>query len=212
MKHLHLTVLAALAATMLASVASAGIVPIAPPASLLPGALEDASNIHLIQETPDTTLAVGVNVDVTAAGLYYPGSALTPGTIPAGTRVASYILHADPPGTGLITFTGSWTAPGQILGIILSDSNLDNSDAILGNGGTAYPSGLQYRGLDFSLQIYPDFLFFNGSQLIVSVFRTARVIDQVRIITAVPEPSSMVLGLLGAVGLGMMVYRRKQTA
>lgn len=200
--------LAALAAVVLASnVAFAAIVPISPPASVVPGALEDASNIHLFQEQADYTLPVALGVDVSAAGLYFPGSALSAGSIPAGTRVASYMLHADPPGTTLTQYTGSWTSPRPILGIILSDSLLDASDAVVGNGGTSYPTGLAYRGLDFSIQVYPDFLFFNGSQLVATVFRTARVIDQVRIITLVPEPSSLALAGMGLAGLALMAVR-----
>lgn len=190
--------------------AQAAIVPISPPVSVLPGALENGGNIHLFQEQADVTLTSALQVDVSAIGLYFPGSALSPSVIPAGTRVASYMLHSDPRGIFPTQYTGYWVAPRKIIGIILSDSRLDASDAILGNPGTLYPTGVAHRGLDFSLPIFPDLLFFDGSQLLATVFRTGTVVDQIRVITLVPEPSTFALAGLGLAGMALVAMRRRK--
>ena len=103
----------------------------------------------------------------------------------------SGLMKTDENGKGSVTFDT------DVLGLILDDNELNDSHSILGVVDTDYPDGFGY---DFffgeNISLWPD-------ARTVSVFCTTDVgIDNVRIVTAVPEPAS--LGLLGLGGLVLL--------
>ncbi len=71
---------------------SAAVAPI--PASLTLGAFESDSQARIMFER-SRNLPEGQEVDIRQPGLVDQTTDLTPGLIPAGTAVRSYILHAD---------------------------------------------------------------------------------------------------------------------
>lgn len=94
----------------------------------------------------------------------------------------------------------SYTFPNPILGVITSDALLDATDATLGNLSTFYPTGLPNRGLELPSAITPDAVFWSGNQVFFQVeSNTAAVLDQLRVITSVPEPSTLVLVALTSI-------------
>lgn len=202
--------LAAIVCCMSGWTTLAGIVSIGAPASVLPGALESNTDIYMFQEQAGLTLGAPLPVDITASGLWNsssgPGS---PGVIPASTKINSYFFHADletPPDKYLF---GVVTLPQMVLGIIVEDSSLDATDAALGAGGTLYPTGTQYRGLNSGL--LPDFLFLSGNRVdLAALLRLQPKLDQFRVITVVPEPASgTLLALAGGLAVALLGRRRK---
>jgi hypothetical protein len=102
----------------------------------------------------------------------------------------------------------SLTFPQPILGVITSDALLDLSDPILGNPITTYPTGLTNRGLELPFPITPEAVFWNGNQVFFQVeINTAAVLDQLRVLTAVPEPATFMLVLFSA--SCAWVYRKR---
>jgi hypothetical protein len=93
----------------------------------------------------------------------------------------------------------SFTFPQPILGVITSDALLDSSDPTLGNPTTSYPTGLANRGLELPFPVTPDAVFWSGNQVFFQVeTNTAAVLDQLRVLTSVPEPATLILALLTA--------------
>src|SRR4051812_41013073 len=64
------------------------LLPTAPP-SVMPTALESATNMFAFNEQQHVTLTSAVDVNITQPGTYTNGTPLTPGTIAAGTLVNS---------------------------------------------------------------------------------------------------------------------------
>ncbi len=184
---------------------------ISPPGSVEEGNLQSDTNIFWFFEG-QTTLGKNINVDITIPGTYTAGSALTGDTIFAGETVNSYLLHFDPASNAPSgnTAIGILSFPYPILGIVVLDSSLDATDPILGASGTAYPTGQEWRGLELEPVTNPDFFIFDVDSItglggVAGILFAKNVgIDQVRVITAVPIPASVLLlgcGLIGLVGL-----------
>jgi hypothetical protein len=169
-----------------------------PPASVQRGQLQSNTNIFAFNEQARLTLSTAVSVDITSPGTYTTVASLTPGTISAGTQVSSYFLHSDPVNNNAM-FDGSVTFSTPILGVIVLSGTLSSSDAQLGATGTTYPTNDSGRGLE--LTAGQDFVTLSSNLRTLTVhFFTHDNVDEVRIITAVPEPSSLVL----AAGCGLL--------
>jgi len=85
-----------------------------------------------------------------------PGSYSSPGpqrTIPAGTVVDIYMWHFDSPGnSGMRVENIKMHFSGEILGCITEDSTLDQTDPIVGQPSTTYPTGQGARGYEWGAE------------------------------------------------------------
>jgi hypothetical protein len=114
---------------------------------------------------------------------------LTPKDIATGTWVNSYLLHAEPVGyeTKLILYSGSYEFDEPILGVIITETNLEISDGILGRDGTTYEdrSDGQHSGLDFfgdTTRGIQDIITISGNTVTLNI-KAADKMDEVRVIT-----------------------------
>lgn len=191
--------------------AEAALVSISAPPSVEPGELTSASDVYIFFEST-TTLDAPLAVDISKAGLYNTANPSSPGAIPASTKVASYLIHHDSIGFLPNTAAVSFVFLQPILGIIINDANLNISDLLLGNPGTTYPTDLAFRGLEVPYNFLNDVVLWSGNQVtFTGKSTTALVIDQIRVITAVPEPSTLTLGVL-ALPAAWWIRRRRASA
>lgn len=220
MKHsAAITASAALAVLCLGSPwADAGIINVSGQVELIPpppsvdfGDLQSDTVARVFSERQGLTLPTSVSVDSTAPGAYDSVSSLTPGVLPAGTSVDSYLVHAEPASPdGLFRYIGSITFNTDVLALIVLNPNLKNSDAILGAPGTLYSSGA-LRDLELNPSgAFADSVVLSPDRRTVSFdFRTQPGIDEFRLVTAaVPEPSTLSLLALGGATLGVWQFWR----
>ncbi len=103
----------------------------------------------IFEENSGVALPTGIEVDITAPG-NYRYEPLTPGIVPAGTRVQSFLIHFDHDGPTHGMSAGTVTFDSEILGVMVSPGNLDSSDVLLGASVTIYPTGTEpNRGVEF---------------------------------------------------------------
>jgi hypothetical protein len=122
--------------------------PVNPPTKVLD--LMSNNRIYVFPEG-SVALANKLHVDITKMGDYQKKADLTPGDIPANTKVDSFFLHFFPPpdqGLGTVERSGSITFNRDILGVIVLDGSLDASDPVLGVARTTYPTNVLGRGLE----------------------------------------------------------------
>jgi hypothetical protein len=197
----------AVAPWLVAVSAQAGIVAVsgmalqiaAPASVVINSGLQSDTSAFVFSEQQGVPLAANALVDATASGTYTTASGLTPGSIGIGTRVNSHYLHADRLGSpaSFVTFSGSITFDADILGVAALNSGLDAS-RFLGAAGTNY-SGI--GGLELINQ--DQFTISADRRTLSFSFLTSNGSDDLRIITAVPEPGAlaMMCTMLGALAL-----------
>ncbi|MEZ6071640.1 MAG: hypothetical protein R3C10_15585 [Pirellulales bacterium] len=123
-----------------------------PPTSVVQGATESNTTMIVFSELEDLVLQQDLAVDITTSGTFGTEAQLTPGVIPAGTKVSSRFIHFDPVGTPVDPYSafaaGSvvFTSDRPILGVMVLGPALSASDAIVGLPGTTYPTGDGSRG------------------------------------------------------------------
>ncbi|MGZ6955337.1 MAG: PKD domain-containing protein [Acidimicrobiia bacterium] len=163
------------------------IVKITAPPSVAPGALQDATNVFAFNERQGVTLASLMRVDITGPGLYdQPGDIAGSGiavNVPAGTVVDSHLIHSDLPTGGTVIRNFTVTFPTDILGIIVVQGKLVDSD-VLGAPGTVYAG--TNRGLDLGLTgAGRDAVTVVDQRTIQVALRTASTdgMDQIRVLT-----------------------------
>ena len=170
---------------------SGSVVEVTAPASVLEDTYESDTEIRAFDEAQGVTLAAPLTVDITSPGDYGAGDDLTPGVIPAGTRVDSHLLHADPAGSPdplePVILAGAVTFETKILGVIVldtaADPHLNDSDG-LGAAGTAYPDDVAARGLEFA-PAGGDMVRLDGDHTL-AVDLVMHRYDQIRVVTAAP--------------------------
>ncbi len=169
---------------------------------------------YLFQESVQT-LAASLPVDISTSGLYNNSSPSAAGSIASGTTVASYMIHHESVGAAFSAVFVTYVFPYPILGIITTRRRTRcDGLAARQRRGTLYPTGLVNRGLELPFSITPDSVFWAGNQVSISVLsNTALVLDQLRVITAVPEPSTLSLAAGAAIGASLLLrYRRRVRA
>jgi uncharacterized protein (TIGR03382 family) len=130
-----------------------------------------------------------------------PGSAI-PGLVSG--NVDSHFVHYEnytgaPGGVGTVTFQD------PIVGVIFLATDLDNTDASLGAGGTAYPTFFPFRDLTFNSSTFS----INGNTMSFQLDTLSPVLGvmQMRVLTQVPAPGAA--ASLGLIGLAAMGRRRR---
>jgi hypothetical protein len=175
----------------LSSISTSGAVQaIAAPPSVLQGALESDTQIDLFGELAKP-LPTGLAVDITTPGTHSSAAVLTSGTIASGTQINSYYIHADPVGISQNVsrlLAGEVTFPTNVLGVIVTDANLNASDGVLGVASTAYPTS----GRGLRLNSPTDTIILSPDQRTVTVhLSVSNATDDVRVITAANPVSSL---------------------
>jgi len=159
-----------------ASASGATFIP--PPASLAQGgALESDATVWVFQESSGVVLPGAVTVQATDPGTYQAGS-LGISSIPAGTKVNSYMIHADRETSGTNP-DATITFDEEILGLI--GQSLELTDALLGHQGLSYanlPARPFFDAGDW-VTISPD-----RRTLTVSTSLGFGAIDELRVVTS----------------------------
>jgi PKD repeat protein len=164
---------------------SAGMQLIAAPASEKNGVLVSDTTINAFNERQGVTLASPIAVNTVVPGNYNTYGSWAGGSIPAGTSVDSHIVHADHTKTNVLIYSGTITFQTKILGIIWNDTKLRDTDAILGNPTTAYPTNLTGRGLEIGDIDSVNWI----DQRTISVnWSQGDVLDEMRVITDHNDP------------------------
>jgi len=190
---------------------------IAPPPDATQDKLESNSTIFAWVEKQIFKLPVGVTTNASAPGLYDSPADLSNATLPAGSWVHSYYVHADyvgspPPGTAGTWLSGSITFEEDILGVITTDGDLLAAHPILGAPGTLYDDGFA-TGLDLNDKPRWDRFILSADMHTVEIvqFWVSTVRDSMRIVTfsVVPEPGTIALLTIGGAGLILRKRRRR---
>ncbi len=129
-----------------AATASAGIVSTtgaiqqaAPPFTVQQNVIQSDTTAIIFPERQGVTLAAGLAVNISVSGLVNETADLSPFTIPAGTKINSYLIHADTLGSA--TLQGEVVFAEPILGIIALTPELQASHQTVGLTGTVtYPA------------------------------------------------------------------------
>jgi len=152
-----------------------------PPSSVEAGQLQSNTEIRAFNERKNVELGAEMPVNITQAGVYDELSDLTPDlSVPSGTCVDSYFIHIDAAST-FDYQDSSATFSHDILGVIVLDDDLDNSDGALGYSGTTYPGSLYQRGLELD---GVDEITLSGDMRTIEIAgHMGTVVDQIRVIT-----------------------------
>ena len=183
---------------------SADIKKISAPSSVVQGALQSDSYIYLFEEQQGVVLGSDLSVD----WLPSDGDSLDTGkggTIAAGTRVNSYFLHFDPLSDDAKAY-GEVDFSDEILAVIFTTTNLNDSDSVLGNSGTTYGNSPD-RGYEPNDEEYSNLPL--PKSWWATNYSNAGFIDQARVITAAPVPVPAALWLFGSALLAMVGIGRR---
>ena len=201
-------------------VGTSGDVQVVPPIANVRQDVTDAVNaqvfssehIFVFAERVAHTLAASVTVDLDQPGLYNAPATLpaVPPVISAGTVVDVYYANFDPfLSAGNVSVSGSMTFDRPVLGVMVLAPQMNATDASLGFPFTTYPlPGNIFRGLELA---FGDSLTLSADRRTVSLDLVTNTIDAVRILVAVPEPSSLGLALVGSVLVVSRLWRRRRT-
>lgn len=203
-------------ATILAPTGAVSIV--SPPTDISTGATESDTVILAFAERQNVTLPADVAADITVPGTSPSGGVqhLSPGTIAAGTGINSYFIHFDvvgtPAPTSAIPATGSVSFDSDVLGLIVLDAKLNATHTFPGMPGTTYSTGggLEIVGGGAGTGANDQVTLSADRRTVTFNFRDAESPDDIRIITSVPEPSTLGLVFSASVGLAAYCFRRRR--
>jgi hypothetical protein len=197
---------------LLANVAYAGItgtggavtVVASPQADISSNQWESDTQIRAFAEQTNLILSQDVADDISVPGTSPSASSnnLSPATIPAGTAVNSYFLHFDVVGqratANALEATGSISFAEPVVGILALSDTLNTSNSFFALAGVTYASGADH-GLDFDPagDGTSDIVTLTADRRTVAVdLRNASFADDLRIVTAVPEPACISLCMM----------------
>ena len=144
------------------------------------------SRVYGFDEKQNVQLPANLTVNLGGAT-----SLLNNGTINAGSRVASHFLFFDPRFVGIAG--GSVTFSHRILGVLRTSGSQTATDALFGASGVTYvPQSA--RGLE----LFDVALWTSGNNKTLNYAWTAsNPGDHLRVLTAVPEPATWAMMILG---------------
>ena len=171
---------------------SMGLLP-QPPASLLRGQLFSQEYIFVFLEQQHVTLTAPLAVDVTLPGTYTMRSQLMPTTIPAGTVVNSYYVHANPMNQSITFGTNSigFTTDESVIGVMLGGPTLAGGVPAVGIPETIYNTANSGNGFKLAAAGTGDTITISADQHTITFFEESKqkAITEFRIITTtVPVP------------------------
>lgn len=124
-----------------------------PPASVLPGQFTNNGYIILFEERSGLVLQQPLTLDaVTQNTTYTAKYQLTPGQVPAGTKINSWYAHADIT-NAKVKFPLQFISYSQeeiILGIIVQTGTIEQTSPIVGSPTTKYDTTQPSIGLHFA--------------------------------------------------------------
>ena len=97
--------------------------------------------VHVVRERLGVELSQDLSVDATEVGTYATEEDLQEGVIEAGTKVDSYLIHANEVAEGTGLLRGEALCAEEILGIIATNEGLEDSDGVVGLADGDYDEG-----------------------------------------------------------------------
>lgn len=163
-------------------------------------------NLYAFNEDQNVSVAGSdLDYDLTVGGTWST-TGTNPGSLTVGTTVASHYVFFDP---GPATTIEGWVEfDSDIIAVIVTTSLLDNSDYLANTDVNYLNPGL--RGLEGN----QDQIVSVTDRKVFINFRASTPGDYIRVLTeysptaAAPEPTTLVLFLLGLVGLGFNRHKR----
>lgn len=192
-----LAVLSPLASASIVSVSGQTILLGSPPASSLSGALAGPAAFAWDEKQ-------NIPVSIAADMINNPGVSTSAIAGPVSGVFDSHFIHFQDL-AGLPNVQGSVTFNNPIAAVYFNNTSLDNTDALCGSPGTAYPTGYVARGVTPS---GPSFFSINGNVLTFNLFAHTPAIDlsQLRVLTKAPAPGPV--ALLGMSAIATLRRRR----
>jgi hypothetical protein len=192
---------------MLTSPAFAGIIEVGgaavlaePPANIALNQWESDTEIRGFFER-QTVLFSDLALDHVNTGLVDHESLLVPGFVTAGTAVQSYLFHADSVAGFDALLSGYVVFDQPILGVLIHTSSMNGTDDFLGRPGVIYGNS-PGRRLELPPGSLDTFEISADRTRLDFTLKFGLAYDELRIITAVPEPGSLaLLSLVGFTGL-----------
>lgn len=117
-------------------------------------------------------------------GLVNDGTLLVSGSVPAGTEFQTYMIRFDPGSNNGITRSGSVRFNAPILGVLVREGGLNNSDATLGRPGVSYNRNIN-RGMEINTNEFFE-ISADGFQIDFTMVVTNIPTDDIRVMTGVP--------------------------
>ena len=187
--------------------ATGAVTVVSPPASVIQNTYESNNEIRLFQERLSVALVEDIGVDISVPSTINSIDDFSPSVVPEGTIVSSTYVIFDPIGTTTMrTLSGSVSFDQNIIGIIYRTASLTPTHLALGNSDTTYQmtNDIGAYGADYGQD---PVTLTTDRHTVVFTFSADSSADSIRIITAAPEPSLLVMLLASAVTL--LVGRRR---
>ena len=176
-----------------------------PPANIALNQWESNTEIRGFFER-QTVLFSDLALDHVASGLVNHESLLVPGFVSAGTAVQSYLFHADSVAGFDALLSGYVVFDQPILGVLITTASMNGTDDFLGRPGVTYGNS-PGRRLELPPGSLDTFEISADRTRLDFTLKFNLAYDEIRIITAVPEPGS--LALLSLMGFTGMRRRRR---
>ncbi|GMV71862.1 MAG: hypothetical protein AMXMBFR77_17000 [Phycisphaerales bacterium] len=170
-----------------------------PPANIALNQWESDTEIRGFFER-QTTLLADLELDHVNTGLVDHESLLVPGFVSAGTAVQSYLFHADSVDGFDALLSGYVVFDAPILGVLIKTASMNGTDDFLGRPGVTYGNS-PGRRLELPPGSLDTFEISADRTRLDFTLKFGAAYDEIRIITAVPEPGSLaLLSLMGLTG------------